>query len=209
MAQAALRSYDDPCGIARALDLIGERWALLIVRELVLGPKRFTDLRSGLPNASPNVLSQRLRELEAGGVLRKRDDAPAKYELTPWGHELHPLLVRLGRWGAKSTAKPKGTLGPDALMVALEATFQPARAKGLNARIDLCLGEAHAFACHVVDEQLYVGRGTTLKPDAVIETDVATARAVVFGDRPLSGAPVRIEGDAPLARRFLGLFARP
>src|SRR3954447_2452212 len=100
---ALLRTYGDGCGIAHALDLLGERWALLVVRDLLLGPKRFTDLRSGLPNVSPDVLSQRLRELEAGGLLaRRRVPPPAAaqvYELTERGRALEAVLLELGRWG--------------------------------------------------------------------------------------------------------------
>src|SRR5688572_2343675 len=96
-----VRSYGDPCGIARALDAVGERWALLIVRELVLGPKRFTDLRAAL-GASPNVLTQRLGELEAAGVVQRRQAGVALYELTEWGKQLHPILLALGRWGSSS-----------------------------------------------------------------------------------------------------------
>src|SRR5665809_166028 len=98
---AARRDYFDGCAAAHALDLVGERWALLVVRELVLGPKRFTDLKTGLPNASPNVLSQRLRELEEDGVVRRRKLPPPAaarvYELTEWGLELEPVLSALGR----------------------------------------------------------------------------------------------------------------
>ena len=106
------RSYDDPCGIARALDLVGERWALLVVRELLLGPKRYTDLARGLPGSSPTVLSQRLRDLEAAGLV---DHAPAGppvgghlYALTPRGRDLEDVLLALGRWGsrAQQTSKP-------------------------------------------------------------------------------------------------------
>src|SRR5688572_17070124 len=112
------RSYEDPCGIARALDLIGERWALLIVRELLFGPKRFSELKAGLAGASPNVLSQRLRELESGGVVQKRK---LYYELSDRGRELHPILLQLGRWGARSTERPPGELSIDAFIAALEA----------------------------------------------------------------------------------------
>src|SRR5687768_12104874 len=105
-----VRSYGDPCGIARALDAVGERWALLVVRELLLGPKRFTDLRAAL-GASPNVLSQRLGELEAAGVVERRNATGALYELTAWGRHLHPILLQLGRWGARSSQRPVGELG--------------------------------------------------------------------------------------------------
>src|ERR671924_23795 len=96
------RTYGDRCGVARALDLVGERWALLVVRELLLGPKRFTDLRSGLPHVSPDVLSQRLRELEEAGIVRRgKLPAPAGsriYELTERGRQLEPVILELGRF---------------------------------------------------------------------------------------------------------------
>src|ERR687895_1821390 len=105
------RTYDDACAAAHALDLVGERWALMVVRELVLGPKRFTDLRTGLPQASPNVLAQRLKELEEVGVVRKRRLPPPAasqvYELTDWGRELESVLIALGRWGARAPLDPE------------------------------------------------------------------------------------------------------
>ncbi|HSD26465.1 MAG TPA: winged helix-turn-helix transcriptional regulator [Vicinamibacteria bacterium] len=202
------RSYGDPCGIARALDAVGERWALLIVRELLLGPKRFTDLRAGLGAASPNVLSQRLRELGAAGVVRRRKAGPAVYELTEWGRELRPILLQLGRWGARSCARPAGALGVDALLIALESTFAPERAAGIRAAYELRLGEER-FSVEVEDGAIAVARGTPRRPDAVIETDPATLRGLAFGDRKLAGAPVAIRGDVGLARAFFGLFARP
>ena len=108
-----MRSYGDACRFASALDLIGERWALLVVRELLLGPKRFTELRTGLPGASPNILSERLRELEQGGVIRRRKLAPPAsswvYELTEWGADLEPVITGLGAWGARSPAPPAST----------------------------------------------------------------------------------------------------
>ena len=205
---SGLRSYGDPCGIARALDLVGERWALLIVRELAFGPKRFTDLRDGLHGASPNVLSQRLRELEGGGVIRRHTVGAPTYELTDWGRELHPILLQLGRWGARSSARPTGSLSVDALMVALESTFQADAAKDLHATFELRLGERH-FSLAVEHGTIAIARSTPRKPDAVIATDPATLRGLVFGDRKLEGAPVELHGDARLARKFFRLFARP
>src|SRR5882762_3594468 len=97
---ATKRTYGDRCGVARALDLVGERWALLVVRELLLGPKRFTDLRAGLPHVSPDILAQRLRELEDTGIVRRGTLPPPAasriYELTERGHELEPLVIALG-----------------------------------------------------------------------------------------------------------------
>jgi DNA-binding HxlR family transcriptional regulator len=202
-----LRSYGDPCGIARALDVVGERWALLIVRELLFGPKRFSDLRGSL-GTSPNVLSQRLGELEASGVVWRRSAGGALYELTDWGHELHPFLLQLGRWGAHSSHQPTGDLSVDALMAALEATFQPDREPELNANYDLRLGEER-FSVDIGRRTIAITRGTPRRSDAVIDTDPATLRALVFGDLPLEGAPVQLRGDNGLARTFFRLFARP
>jgi len=202
-----LRSYGDPCGIARALDVVGERWALLIVRELLLGPKRFTDLRASL-GASPNVLAQRLAELEAGGVVQRRSSGAALYELTDWALELHPILVQLGHWGARSPHRPTGELTVDALMLALEATFVPQQAAELRATYELRLDEER-FSVDVHGGSIAIARGGPRNADVIIETDAATLRSLVFGDRKLAGAPVEIRGDARLARTFFRLFARP
>lgn len=202
------RSYGDPCGIARALDVVGERWALLIVRELLFGPKRFTDLKAGLYGASPNVLSQRLKDLETAGVLQRRAMGGAVYELTPWGAALHPILIQLGFWGAKSKQPPSGQLSLDALMVALEATFIPERAKGLEHTYELHLNDDR-FLAVVSSSGIALTRGTARSPDAIISTDPGTLRAVVFGDLKLSEARVTIQGDARAGRTFFRLFARP
>ena len=204
---SGLRSYGDPCGIARALDVIGERWALLIVRELLFGPKRFTDLRACL-GASPNVLSQRLGELEGAGVVQRRTAGGSLYELSDWGRELHPLLLQLGRWGARSRHRPAGALTVDALMVALEATFVSDRAAELRASYELRLGDER-FSVDVGGGAITIARHSPRKPDVVIVTDPGTLRALVFGARKLAGAPVEIRGDARLARTFFRLFARP
>jgi DNA-binding HxlR family transcriptional regulator len=202
-----LRSYGDPCGIARALDLVGERWALLVVRELLFGPKRFTDLKTAL-RASPNVLSQRLGELEIGGVVQKRSVSGAPYELTDWGRDLHPILLQLGCWGARSPHKPPGALSVDALMVALEATFGPEKETELRASYELRLGEER-FSVDLDHGVVAIARGSPRRPDAVIDTDPATLRALVFEGRGLAAAPVEIRGDSRLARQFFRLFSRP
>ena len=134
------RTYNDLCGLSHALELVGERWAILILRELSYGPKRFTDIRSGLPAASPNVLSQRLRELEAHGIVSRRTLAPPAaskvYELTEWGRELEPTLRSLGNWAARSPYFPEsGHFSPSSLAMNLETMFLPDKAGG--ARPDL------------------------------------------------------------------------
>src|SRR2546423_8887479 len=130
---ARTRIHDDGCGIAHATELLGQRWALIVIRELLLGPKRFTDLRTGIPDISPNVLGQRLRELESAGIVRRRRLAPPAaaqvYELTDWGRELEPAILALGRWASGSPSFPAGAeMGPDSLVLALKSTFQPEKA---------------------------------------------------------------------------------
>jgi DNA-binding HxlR family transcriptional regulator len=209
------RSYGDPCGIARALDLVGERWALLVVRELLLGPKRFSDLRAGLPGASPNVLSQRLHELEEAGILRHRKLGPPAnvwvYELTEWGLELEPVVLALGRWGSRSPMVVGAELSVDALILALKTMFDPEAAAALWARYELRLGEER-FAVEVADGRIVLARGGADQPDATIETDSATLRDLVFGARPLAEAlqagDLTLKGDQQAVARFLRLFPR-
>jgi DNA-binding HxlR family transcriptional regulator len=206
------RSYDDPCGVARALDAVGERWALLIVRELLLGPKRFTDLRTGLPNASQNVLSHRLRELELTGVVVRRKLGPPAstwvYELTEHGYELEPVVLALGRWGSRRPLTSEADLSIDALIVALKTTFDPLADPALNAVYGLLLGE-NRFRAGVHGDRFEVTRGHVGSPDATIETDVATFRSLVFGGRELSVVDAKIGGDRRAMARFVRLFPRP
>ena len=214
---ATMRTYCDGCAAAHALDLVGERWALLVVRELLLGPKRFTDLRAGLPSASPNVLAQRLRELEVAGVVRRRKLPPPAaskvYELTDWGMELEPVVIGLGRWGARSPSRPHdAAIGVDSIILALRTMFDPRAADGLRASYELRLGEDR-FHAEVAEGRFEVVRGGAQRPDATIETDPATLRALVFGGRGLDEAlrsgDLKLEGAEWAAARFLSLFALP
>jgi DNA-binding HxlR family transcriptional regulator len=214
---ATMRTYCDACAAAHALDLIGERWALLVVRELLLGPKRFTDLRAGLPNTSPNVLAQRLRELERTGVVRRRKLPPPAasrvYELTEWGLELEPVIISLGRWGARSPLRPRdAAIGVDSIILALRTMFNPSAAEGIEASYELRLGEDR-FQAVVADGQFKVVRGGSETPDATIETDPATLAALVFEGRQLAEAlragDVKIEGGKEAVERFLSLFVLP
>lgn len=214
---ATMRTYDDGCAAAHALDLVGERWALLVVRELVLGPKRFTDLRAGLPHASPNVLAQRLRELEGAGIVRRRKLPPPAasrvYELTDWGLELEPVIVRLGRWGARSPSKPRdAALGVDSLILSFRTMFDPRAAEGLRASYELRLGEDR-FRATVADSGFEIERGGAERPDAIVEVGSDTLAALIYGDLRLAEAlrsgDLEIEGDKPAVERFLGLFPLP
>jgi DNA-binding HxlR family transcriptional regulator len=196
-----MRTYGDACGIARALDVVGDRWALLVIRDLLLGPKRFTDLRAGLPRVSPDVLSQRLRELEDAGLLQRRRLPPPAasqvYELTERGQALEPVLLELGRWGTGAPL-PDGdiTFGPDAAMLALKTMFDPAAATGRPESYDLRFGEDR-FHARVGDGTLAISRGPAPKPDATIDTDPATLAAMLWRGR---------HSDEPAVARLRELF---
>jgi DNA-binding HxlR family transcriptional regulator len=210
------RSYQDPCGVARALDAVGERWALLVVRELLLGPKRFADLARALTGMSQNVLTQRLRELEESGVLTRRALGPPTssrvYELSPWGVELEPVLLALGRWGSRAELDADRQLSTDALVLALRTTFDPARWGGLTALIQLCLGN-DSFVTEAGPGGLRISRGSAEEPVATVAADSTTLRAVMFAGRPLidaeSAGELSLRGDRSVAVRFLAGFARP
>lgn len=214
---ATKRRYDDGCATAHALDLIGERWALLIVRELLFGPKRFTDLRGGIPGASPNVLSHRLRELEEVGVVHRRKlppPAPAwVYELTEWGRELEPVITSLGRWGGRSPSlRHDAALSVDSLMLALKTLFDPGRADGFTADLVLRMGE-DSFRVQLTADRIWIMRGRLDHPQAVIETDPATLNALIWSGRVLSeaieGGDITLTGSREHVERFLGLFPLP
>jgi DNA-binding HxlR family transcriptional regulator len=211
------RSYGDLCGIARALDVVGERWALLVVRELILGPKRFTDLRTGLPHVGPDVLAQRLRELEQGGILERRTLPPPAgsrvYELTDRGQALEPVLIELGRWGTFAPVPPGDPkLGVDSTMIALRTLFDGRAAGDLEATFELRLGD-QTFRARVADGQLELERGGAGAPAATIESDPDTLMELLWQGRTLADAEragdAAVEGDRRAAARFLRLFPLP
>jgi DNA-binding HxlR family transcriptional regulator len=215
---ATKRSYQDACRFAYALDLVGERWALLIVRELLLGPKRFTDLRAGLPHASTNILSERLRELEQNAIVRHRKLPPpagsSVYELTEWGRELEPVVTKLGAWGARSPLPPEAqTIGPDSIVLALGSLFDPEAAGDLEAAYNLRIAEDR-FLVEVAAGGVHLERGAAESPAAtLVFPDAATMAAVLtaqldLADALASGA-LRIEGSKQASKRFLRLFPMP
>jgi DNA-binding HxlR family transcriptional regulator len=202
------RTYDDPCGLARALNLVGERWALLIVRELLLGPTRFTDLRRGLPGASQSVLTQRLGELERAGVLRRRRLGPPAgtpaYELTDRGRELEPVLLGLSAWGSRSPVVSTAELSGDALALAMRTTFDRAAAGDLADRCALVLEGDH-LGVVVAGGRLDITRGEVDHPDVVVEAGAAELRAAIFG----GGELAHVRGDRRKLSRLLRVFPRP
>ncbi len=208
------RTYGDRCGVARALDLVGERWALLVVRELLLGPKRFTDLRAGLPHVGPDVLSQRLRELEASELVRRRDLGPPAsarvYELTERGAQLEPVILELGRFGSVAPL-PDGeaAFGPDSLALALKTLYAPG---GAEVTVALRLG-GQDFRATTGPGALELARGTADAPDATIEADPGALAAVLWHGRELADAEragdVKFTGGRRAATRFLKRFPLP
>ena len=207
------RTYGDPCGVARALDAIGERWALLVVRELLLGPKRFSALHRGLGGVSQNVLAQRLRELEAAGVVRRRRLGPPAgswaYELTERGTELEPVLIALGRWGRNEPMTAEAELSVDALVLALKTTFDPDAAEELEASLDLQVDDDR-LEVTVAGGRLSITRAVAKDPDASLRTDAPTLRELAVRKRRLDDAAaagdVAIGGDRATAQRLLDAF---
>jgi DNA-binding HxlR family transcriptional regulator len=166
----------------------GERWSLLIVRELLLGAKRFSDLLGGLAGASPNVISQRLRDLVAHGVVHRRKLGPPArihlYELTDWGRELEPVVLHLGRWGAKAPLPEGGTLSVDSLVLSLKAMFDPAQARKARATFELRIDD-EVFVLELADGTLRAQRSTASSPDATITADRSALMAALLGRRSL------------------------
>ncbi len=207
------RSYGDQCGVARSLDLLGERWAVLVVRELLFGPKRFTDLRAGLPGASPDMLAQRLRDLEEAEILvRRKLDPPAAarvYELTDRGRALEPVLIELGRWGSGLPLDPDTVFGADSMLLALKTMFDPAKAGKAAGVYDVRLGDDR-FRVEVGEDGLEVERRAAADPTVVIETEVGTLAELLWRGRDLDAAidgdQIRIEGPKRAVAGFLGLF---
>ncbi|GLY88886.1 winged helix-turn-helix transcriptional regulator [Actinoallomurus iriomotensis] len=211
------RTYGDACAAAHALDLVGERWALLVVRELLLGPKRFSDLRSGLPNAGPNRVSQRLRELEEAGIVRRRKLGPPArswvYELTEWGRELRPVLLHLGRWGRLSPFRDlDADTSVDALMLALQGDFAPETADGRSVTYGLVFGDDQVTV-RIADGDIGISRGEPSAPDATIATDTRTFAAVLTRRRDLEEAvragDLTVSGDVHAVERLFDSFPRP
>lgn len=210
------RTYGDACGIARTLDLVGDRWALLVVRELVLGPKRYTDLVSGLGRIAPDVLAQRLRELEAGGLAR-RTIAPGPgrvqvYELTEHGQQLEPVLRELGRFGS-SLAMPEGelTFSPDAAAIALRTTFDPQRAGNLRTTCVLTLDD-ESFAVGVDGGRLDLRRSGGGIPEITLRTTPAVLAEVLWHGRALNDAvrarDAEFTGDPQVLESLFNVFRR-
>jgi DNA-binding HxlR family transcriptional regulator len=179
------RSYDQYCAVAKALDLIGERWTLLILRDLVhLGPRRFSDLRDGLPGIGANLLTQRLRRLEREGLIERRrlpkPGASVVYELTPLGAGLQPAIIELGRWGGNFMAERQAreVFFPTGHISAIRATFRAEDARGVRSTYEFRI-DGESFHVEIDDGALTIGLGEAAQPDLVVATDVDTSIALM------------------------------
>lgn len=198
------RSYDEGCIAAHALDLIGDRWALLVVRELLLGPRRFSDLRAGLPGISANVLTQRLEEMAGAGLLRPEGRS---YALTPAGEGLWPVLKALCRWGAGQPGHdPQLFISPVALMLSMRAMC--ARDGAAAQRVEF-LTEGQAFTVTTAPGAYRVERGCA-GADLRFEGGTNAMAATVYGPQSLRDSAaglIRFEGDIDAGQAFLNLFS--
>ncbi|MGY8972541.1 MAG: winged helix-turn-helix transcriptional regulator [Sphingomonadales bacterium] len=210
--------YDDACGTAFAMELVGERWALLVVRELMFGARRFSDLRARLPGISAKVLTERLAGLEEAGVLNRRKLPPPVsaqvYELTEWGYRAEPLVQELGRWAAMSSRHdPTLPLSPVSLMLSMRTMFDPAKAAGMQATIGFDIG-GETFVARMANGALPIERADPGIAEAVFRAPGAPVLAgLLYGgvgaDELERDAGLVIEGDRDLALAYADIFELP
>ncbi|MEU7799670.1 winged helix-turn-helix transcriptional regulator [Micromonospora arborensis] len=203
------RTYGDACGIARALDVVGERWALLVVRELLLGPQRFSDLRRALPGVSSNMLTDRLRELESHGVLRQRRLPPPAasmvYDLTASGRELEPIVLALGGWGLRVPLPTPAHLSATSVLLFLRGSRHPdPQAPPATYRFEL---DDQVWTVRTHDGAVHIEPGEPTQVYAGLRTDPATLNALLDGSTSLAAAltsgAADLTGDEAALRRLL------
>ena len=205
------RRYDDACGTAHGLELIGERWALLVLRELLLGPRRFSQLRADLPGLSANVLAQRLAELEERGLVRRRMLPPPAsaqvYQATDWGLEAEPVIQALGRWAARSPLHdPTLPLSGVSILLSFRTMIDAKRARKFDAKIGFVFGKDR-YVAKLRKGRIKVAQGPVEDCDAIISAQPTALAAVVYGGAPLD--MLGISGDRAVAEKFVTLFVLP
>lgn len=214
-----IRSYDQYCGLAYALDIVGERWTLLIVRELMPGPRRFTDLIEGLPSISTNLLSSRLKRLEQQGIICRRILPPPAgstvYELTPLGQALEKTLLELGKWGSRfvpPSAEDAALLPVGSYALTLKTFFRPELAQGVHETYELRIDD-EVLQVRIEGGEIHVQQGEALKADVVFHTDIASYLELLTGqirpDEALAEDLIQIEGDPDALSRFLNVCGVP
>ncbi|MBD2892154.1 hypothetical protein amrb99_10640 [Actinomadura sp. RB99] len=204
------RSYRDSCGMARALDVVGERWALLVVRELLLVPQRFSELRHALPNASSNLLADRLRELEQHGVVHRRrlgaTSGPQVYELTEWGRRLEPVVLALSEWGIDAPSPPEpSSLSATSVLLFLRVGVRPdPAAPPIVCRLDL---DGSIWTVRVESGEVHVQSGEPARADISLRTDPKTLGGLLADpaslDAALAEGRLAFVGDLPTLNRLL------
>lgn len=211
------RWYDDACGTALAMELVGERWSLLIVRELMFGPRRFGELRGGLPGISANVLTQRLEGLEQAGIVQRRKLPPPAsvqvYELTPWGYEAERPIQELGRWAVRShDHDPTLPLSAASIMMSFRTMIDRSRSGGRPMTLGFRLG-ADRFLARIDGDGIAIARDAPEGADAIIETDPMPLASIVYGGRPIADAEaagvLTLGGDRRAVEHFITLFPLP
>lgn len=205
------KRFDDACGLAHAMELLGERWAMLVLRELAYGPRRFSELKADLAGISANVLAQRLAELEDRGLVRKTKLAPPAsiqvYEATDWGLEVVPLIASLGRWAARSPwHNPTLRMSHVSVIMSFQTLISPERAAGLHARVGFHFGDV-TYVVTIRDGRLEVERAPVENCDVEFSGTPSEIAAVVHGGAPLE--MIAVKGDMELAKRFRTLFPLP
>lgn len=211
-----VREYGQFCGLARALEMVGERWTLLIVRNLLSGPQRYTDLRKGLPAIPTNILSARLKQLEEAGLVTRRalphPERAVVYELTEYGRELEPALIALGRWGARTMTVPRAgeVVTPESVAMAFRTTYRPEAARGTTVGYEVRMGD-FTLRVQITHGALTVGIGPHPAPDLVVErlSDQGIHALMTGATTPehaLADGSVRVEGDPALLHRFVEAF---
>jgi DNA-binding HxlR family transcriptional regulator len=211
------RSYDQYCAVAKALDVIGERWTLLILRDLVhLGPRRFSDLRDGLPGIGPNLLTERLRHLERAGLIRRRrlppPSASTVYELTELGAGLERTIIELGRWGG-AFMEDRGkdeVFFPSGHISAIRATFRGEETRGIRATYEFQI-DGESFHVEIDNGSLVAALGEAQGADLVVVTDVATSIELMqrrlTAREGIRAGRVAINGTASEFERCIDLLA--
>jgi DNA-binding HxlR family transcriptional regulator len=211
------KRYDDACAAAHAMDLFGERWAMPVMRELLLGPRRFSGLKTSLNGISAKVLTERLEGLEAAGILvKKKLPPPASvqvYELTRWGYEAAPIFQAMGRWAVRSPRHDKTRpFSPVSLMLSLRTMFSAEAAGGWAGRIQLVMHGEDYFWIRDKGE-IAIGRGTIERPDVVVTGSPPSIASIVYGNRPLDDAigagELEVQGDRTLIERLPACFPMP
>jgi len=205
------RRYDDACGLAHALELIGERWAILVMRELMFGPRRFSELKADLPGISANVLTQRLTELEDRGLVRKtRLPPPASvqvYEATDWGMEAAPMMRALGKWAVRSQCHDASRpVSHVSIMMSIQTMFDSPAAGDFRARAGFRFGDTE-YVASIEKGEIDVRRAVAEECDFIVTAEPVEVAAVLYGGVPIDA--IKVEGDLAVAKRFVTLFPLP